>query len=232
MTIYILGTPEETAQELDDRSLDFMIKDIAQVLCNVHHKIIDDKNTCHCFEKDCPLVFEEHEKIPLESIVDITGLSEWILWAQECAANYKYLVELGEKCCAEFFWRFQEYENLEHHKKKEKIDKFNEAIIWSSINVPDLPAIPGMHNSDGRLSDGAFYDYIGKRDNGRFLGTPFPIVMPKRYHQEETAGNMIFGIIHSYQKYYQVQLKKQYNTGKQISPSWTRRQQPTWINLE
>lgn len=40
MTIYILSEdPKETAQFLDDKSLDKMIRDISQVLCNVHYYI-------------------------------------------------------------------------------------------------------------------------------------------------------------------------------------------------
>jgi len=81
MTIYILDNDhKKIAEYLDDKSLDKMIKNIAQVLCDVH-------------------LFKSffHSK----EIKD-----KWSRWARECKANYLYLVELGFTLYSESVFRF------------------------------------------------------------------------------------------------------------------------------
>lgn len=79
MTIYILSeNPQETAQFLDDKSLDKMIHDITLVLKGCHNN----------------------------KFVISSGLNQWTEWGRECRANYLYLVELAELCSRELNYRF------------------------------------------------------------------------------------------------------------------------------
>jgi len=119
--IYILGTPQETAQALDDKSLDRMIKDIAQVLCNVHwldHAIRYSPN------------LERFEK--LENSVPLKEKSlntcSWSQWAKDCEANYLYLVELGLELMVEHVYP----------RCLGPTNKYMEAILWAKGNVPVL----------------------------------------------------------------------------------------------
>lgn len=91
MTIYILDNdPVKCAQSLDDKSLNKMIKDIAQVLCNVHRKIEFDKH--YMYVTNIPLKPTDWD-------------SKWSQWARECRANYLYLVDLLETCLGEYSFR-------------------------------------------------------------------------------------------------------------------------------
>lgn len=117
--IYILDTNlAKCAQMLDDKSLDKMIKNIAQILCNVHYRQSVDSET--------------YINIPLKP-----GKAEgweftckWTKWGSECKANYEYLHKLGWQCLKEKVHRFgcdREWEN------------YRNIVLWAQDNVPDLP---------------------------------------------------------------------------------------------
>jgi hypothetical protein len=114
--IYILDNdPKKCAEALDDKSLDSMIRDIAQVLCNVHHG-----------------TYPQLTNIPLkptrDKIHQAIKLTGWGSWARECRANYLWLVELGDSLAVEYQYRFNKRSN-----------KYMKTFHWARDNVPDLP---------------------------------------------------------------------------------------------
>lgn len=135
MTILILdNSPQAIAESLDDRSLDEMIKSIAQVLCNVHYikkeRIelgLDQGN-----KLEIPFPHIPHRKY--KSYEPIAQLSEW---ARECVANYRWLVELGNECDKEYHYRW-----VHDEIPIEETDIFMiscSAIHWASVYIPELP---------------------------------------------------------------------------------------------
>lgn len=228
MTIYILhNDPKKCAEYLDDKSLDKMIKDIAQVLCNVHCDVtkLSEKEFFETYEPNMPLKgkYPKHEK--------------WSQWTRECKANYLYLVELAETCSRELNYRF---EGLT--EKQIRIEKI---LIWAIDNVPDLPKnyILRENNFEAILK----CDYIESI-------TPLPLVTPKKYIAQwmkdndldigrisNTKSGWNNGSVQSYRNYFQAKLKKildkkSYRKGdirneylKDQLFSWTRRQRPDWV---
>lgn len=128
--IYILDNdPKLTAQYLDDKSFDEMIKDIAQVLCGVHY-----------------FLGKRIEEMPM-SPHNNQSLIKWGDWARECKANYLYLVELGLECINEKATRFgitnPGFGNLvlnDGIRADYKLTRYDKAILWARENVPDLSA--------------------------------------------------------------------------------------------
>lgn len=227
MTIFILDNdPQKIAEYLDDRSLDSMIKDIAQVLTGCHQAIPEYwvfKNTIN------------HLK--------------WIKWARECKANYLYLVDLGISCTEERYHRLGKFvTKREHDVEYESCVEYKElkaeaVIDWANENVPNLP--------DTMQSAGGFY--MDDETAGVFIQLPpitgvtlFPLVIPKKYqpyqlncedHPKE------FEIIVSCRNYYQAKLKpkpcrkhdcclyanKGYCLTNEVK--WTNRSKPDWVQL-
>ncbi len=121
--IYILDQdPRKTAEYLDDKSLDKMIKDIAQALCNVSISLRIDKalSRDNYALSDTPLDYSLDKKI-----------LAWKEWARECEANYLYLVELGMQCGHEI--------NSRGPQNNKKTYNALKGIVWARDNVPDLP---------------------------------------------------------------------------------------------
>jgi hypothetical protein len=151
MTIYILGTLQETAIALDDKSLDQMIKDIAQVLCNVHYleciyTPLNNDQKLSELTKNIPLQLQNNEK-GLTASYD-----SWTQWARECVANYSLLVELALAGSDEWTWRRSD------PKLDPQFHKCHSVIEWLEDNIPDLP-------------DSPFLDLI----------TSLPRIMPNKY---------------------------------------------------
>lgn len=118
--IYILSHDiKEIPKLLDDKSLNTMIKDVAQVLCNVHWKILDFEH----YELDIPLDWSK--KAFNEECI-------WTQWASKCKANYLYLVELLYECLMEYRYRISGH-------------KCYKILCWARDNVPDL-SIKTMSN--------------------------------------------------------------------------------------
>jgi hypothetical protein len=131
-------------QELDDVTLSRQIKNVAQVLCNVHHKII--ANDFAFFDKEAIL---KSNKAPIGIIrYPNSGFNKW---AATCRANYLKLVEMGIAACEEYTFRFSKrgednkwkdagwidfsipyYEELKQHKLQAVIE-------WAASNIPSLP---------------------------------------------------------------------------------------------
>lgn len=248
--IYILDNdPKLTAQYLDDKSLDKMIKDIAQVLCNAHHELnwkqyqLGQKRI-----SDVPMLFTEYGTNK--------GLDEWSQWARECFSNYKYLVELGIECCREFHFRNGEkcdeekvYDGDDHcgawHKMRDVID-------WARDNVPDLPK---QTKSFGGYS---IFGEFKVTEVESCIPTLLPLVMPKRFHEERIVVNEKYETmlipritleqrIQAYRNYYQVKLKQKlqhcnsiFESAHEISGGhgesrieikWTNRNKPEWLEV-
>jgi hypothetical protein len=107
--------PKKCAEMLDDKSLDRMIKDIAQVLCNAHY-FLSEGDYKKNYTAPLPLSAPNNKFIWI-----------WSQWARECVANYKYLTELGIEC------------NYEYQERFNKLHNSNLVIHWAYDNVPDLP---------------------------------------------------------------------------------------------
>jgi len=218
VTIYILDNDlKKIAEALDDKSLNKMIKNIAQVLCNVHHKIGMD--WLRTFDTDNK--WENTQKfrsIPLtKTFLDAPGA--WEDWARECKANYLYLGEFGRELIKEFNFRY----DIPMLKKQECNNFY--AIHWVSHNVPNLPYYFETEHTKEHwtfiISDGSVKDDIK---------TPFPLIMPKKYildgfdpddFDKEGDGQSL--TIQSYRNYYRA------NKLKQNIQKWTRRQKPDWL---
>jgi len=225
VTIYILDNdPELCAQYLDERSLTSCIKDIAQVLCEVH------RYQYRVYDKRLDL-------IPLKHIFSRKDIKNWTKWARQCRANYMYLVYLGLACAEEWNYRFSKPIEL-HEPCNHKVHKFIPIISWARDNVPDLPiAMADQHNN---------YDLnIG-------VTTPPPLVMPNKYLiQDDKLLCEMFGVsrnydlVLSYQNYYQEKLRQQKwkyyskrdSSGEmqhyrsKLEPVWTRRNKPEWLEI-
>lgn len=145
------------ASELDDRTLEEQIKNIGQVLCNVHHAD---------WAKHVPIAKCWKPNVPLEPVLynpyckRPKPVQEWQRWAYECTANYDYLVKLGLACIQECYYRWNEPipENTKY--------KYAEVIEWADKNRPVF-----NYYAD---------EYIG-------LPTPFPLVMPQKYKHNHIA---------------------------------------------
>lgn len=228
--IYILDTdPKKIAEYIDDNSLDNIIKDISQALCNVHYEL-------QMFG------FDKTKEIPLDVSIDYTHHTiEWSLWATKCVANYEYLVELGLECCYEYWFRFvgkcpcceEGYEELDCiclplNGQNELSHKMQKIIDWVQNNIPDLPSkncelchgkrrILCQTHNDGQGYYETCTRCIEKLGDIGFISTgisnkptPFPLVMPKKYinvaHKYQ-QDDMLYCVIDSYRNYYQAKLK-------------------------
>ena len=208
MTIYILDQdPKKCAQYLDDRSLDNMIGDIAQVLCNVHRIL----NSEECKKHNLPLN-PDHRDFILKCQK----------WARECEANYLYFVEIG----ISLIFERNERQDWMGNSRDNFFYKNNKIIEWAGENIPDLPH-SGFYRDEKGLH--SVPDNISTH-----LHTPFPLVMPKKYHFYE-FGNLKPVIIESYRNYYQAKLKQRMD--KMFKDDlhkikWTRREKPEWLDLK
>lgn len=229
MTIFILSEdPAECAKMLDDRSLERMIKSIAQTLLNVH--------------------WYPHRNA-VESYIDIPGIYkevhvEWTQWARSCSANYRYLVRLGIACCREFHYRNSE--KCDEEKVYNGDDncgawhKMRGVFDWARDNEPDLPEVENTNNP-----------HIVRC---MFTGTPLPLVMPKKYIYACPCcqrTRIVECVVKSYRNFYLSKIRKLYekcsncnNTcfdencytcGMQDiadnlnAPTWTKRERPEFL---
>lgn len=247
MTIFILANdPKRRAEYLDDESLDKMIKDISQVLCNVHHDLLDEKENLINKRTDLEIIPSNfhwecmHKEIPLDSIfVSKNGLLEWSRWARECLANYNYLVGLGLLCLFEY--RYVRHGGIKQHK-------FHHVINFARDNVPDLPVgVCTIENGNLKKTP----DTVGEYEAIFGLGiiTPLPLVMPKKYIKADLSnqlnntipGEVFNGTILAYRNYYQGKLKQkqcmkhdaciyaQQKCCLRTKPYWTSREKPEWL---
>jgi hypothetical protein len=110
---------------LDDKLLSNTIKNIAKVLCAVHHVYAEkiEFNIICGVKKNIPLPYYRYK---LEPIADYRD------WAMKCKANYLYLSQLGLVCFMETVYR-----NINNRRIRK--DKYGSALIWARDNVPDLP---------------------------------------------------------------------------------------------
>lgn len=236
MTIYTLSQDHaETARWLDDRSLDKMIKDIAQVLCNVHWYIFIPDLDVISAGKIPPNLFQV-SNIPLRFGMT-QSISRWSQWARECRANYLWLVNLLDHLLWEQIFRF----------KKLHDGKYHEIFKWARDNVPDLPERVKIKQ------------YIGAGYFGEIATdiTP-PVVMPSKYHAltpyskpedcGSSDGGLEIDVFESYRNYYESKLNKKIKSCKSCYgfgfnwasatycdscyPFFTRRQKPEWLKLE
>ncbi len=208
MGIYILDTnSQKIAEYLDDRSLERMIKDIAQVLCNVHWETKPCLN-CDKGNEYCECTCMDNDKAPLK----YTKECEWSHWARESKANYEWLVGLLLRLKFEYQYRFN------------KAHPMLNMISWARDNVPDLPEYE---------IEQVGYDSYGETvtETRELYSTPFPLVMPKRHItirsiSRQGTPDYPEHIIESYRNYYQAKLKAPISFYK-----WTNQQKPDWINL-
>jgi hypothetical protein len=221
MTIYILDNdPKKIPEMLDDKSLERMIKDIAQVLCNVHWK----------------QGFKGCASIPLMPKIDKIDSCKWTQWARECKANYLYLSNLGEEIMTEIYYR----RNNSFNKPQMRWLK---VIRWASDNVPDLY----IRLESGVLVTPELNDMCYKERVGYMSG--FPLVIPKRHIADQhdlIKYTSLNGYIISYRNYYQAKIEKRMKSGlnqcesnsaqwtsydESKLPAWTNREKPVWLNI-
>jgi hypothetical protein len=226
MTIYILDEdPKLCVQALDDESLDKMIKDIAQVLCNIHWEIYWHEGKEVYGDRQLPsmkyLLAEKSKTI-----------HEWAEWARECKSNYIFLIDLLCSLLSELTYRI--YLPLDD-KHNNLWWKYGDIARWMRDNMPNLPLYKELP-SDGSRSQ-------------------LPLVMPKKYSEHTPANRRSnklkiqdkFELYHAYRNYYKAKLRqlkftatKQAarnvvnNTGKSNTvtfPRWTKRKKPEWLAL-
>lgn len=239
--IYILDNdPKNIAKYLDDKSLDRMIKDIAQVLCNVHCSFIAENDSSYKFN--------------IQQIMDIFKLKDyyiktsiklydkWSQWSRERKNNYLYLIEIGFSLYTESVFRFG-------------ITKFNakyrDIIRWCYDNVPDLPECPHGFCSHSKGNDGEDAYGAVNWENKVFIYckekyesiTQFPLITPKRYIVDTDSLDfaLIKHVIESYRNYYRIKLKQKpcrkhdaciyADEDKRFKkiPVWTKRSKPEWL---
>lgn len=229
MTIFILSeNHQETAQFLDDKSLDKMIRDIAQVLCNVHW--LDENNDVDTYN------YPNGIKWPVEWASSADCRCRWTQWARRCKANYLYLVELGLCCCNEQFYR-----------GNRKFHKFSRAISWARDNVPSLKSCTNKEKlcTPECRESSCLWD----REH-----TSVPLIMPIKYmklwyrdsfyHEDDDIKEN--ALINSYRAYYQAKIEQRYNKRPCLGTPhifatvcihciwdswWTNRQKPEFIKI-
>jgi len=226
--IYILDQDlAKSAQALDDKSLDKQIKDIAQVLCNVHeeriakaNKIIENAKqggntelqrnmSFYLMEQlikydiDPPLKYKTNKKLLL-----------WSKWARTCKANYLYLVEYGLVCVFEWEHRHDEkFDNIGW--RKQSINKHLKVLRWARNNVPDLPVKNEKISIPLQLTGTGGFGYFPRKVS--YETTPFPLVIPKKYILfsgftiDSQQPYLEKSIIRSYRNYYQAKLEQYFN---------------------
>jgi hypothetical protein len=237
MTIYILGSQEETAQALDDKSLSRQIKAVSETLCNVHFENLFE-------EDDKPM--SEWSKAKKEKWLSIPGMwdtseDKYLPWARECIANYEWLVRMGLACCEEYSYRFGVVcDHCYGHSPGlrggcgkclgrgvlmwTKLHKLQSVITWCELHRPDLPA--------GEI-------------------TPFPVCVPEEHKALAPYFDMNYqlAVRVSYRNYYRAKLenlnqcdgcksgnhKQPLPSGSiacqkdKYTPVWTKRQRPEWL---
>ena len=224
--IYILDQDlAKSAQALDDKSLDKQIKDIAQVLCNVHeeriakaNKIIENAKqggntelqrnmSFYLMEQlikydiDPPLKYKTNKKLLL-----------WSKWARTCKANYLYLVEYGLVCVFEWEHRHDEkFDNIGW--RKQSINKHLKVLRWARNNVPDLPVKNEKISIPLQLTGTGGFGYFPRKVS--YETTQFPLVIPKKYivakfdpKDFDKNGHDQSLTIQFYRNYYQDKLKQ------------------------
>lgn len=220
--IYILDNdPKLAASYLDDKSLDSMIKDISQVLCNVHHAELYKKNQETKIDRTVFQIVEDYNRLetnlPLKYKQNKGQWGKWTQWARECKANYLYLCDLCWELEKEHRYRFNKYKNLGF-------------LNYARDNVPDLPVKCRSYN---------------------YGMTDIPLVMPEKYfalkfeevyikdHREPYKTQLI---IQSYRNYYQAKLEQKYmradcGCAHACDCPWenpikfTNRSKPTWLEI-
>lgn len=229
MTIFILSQDHaETAKWLDNRSLDKMIKDIAQVIVTaatwekIHEYEIEKAMTEKAL-KNIPK--NKTSAINMKSMTQIKielKYDDWVHFSRKCRANYLWLVSLLDHLLWEKIFRF----------KKLHDGKYHEIFKWARDNVPDLPERVKIKQ------------YIGAGYFGEIATdiTP-PVVMPRKYHAltpyskpedcGSSDGGLEIDVFESYRNYYQARLnRKEPFMQFKRKDVWTRRQKPEWLKLE
>lgn len=239
--IYILSNDaQECAKLLDDKSLDAMISDIAQVLCNVHSLSTLGRSTMdmkieerkRMFE--CPLAPKFKTEFDGDKYKVI--FSDWDKWCMQCLANYNVLLAYARACCTEYRLRF--INETDPTKRMFPKHKHHDVIAWCGENKPMLPR-----------------EYEKSGHGYTELAAAMPLVMPEKYIVYSVgygvAGDMKKNIIESYRAYYKAKLKKmarkecpvcygsvevgvwcEYCDNKGYitqAPTFTRREIPEWL---
>ncbi len=215
--IWILGTPEETAKALDDRSLDKQIKAIAQTLCSVHWSHAKEAYLPNC-NGDTEYKFNT-DRIPLnpKNFTD-----EFTQWTGTCRANYSKLVDMGIEACKEAEYRYM-------HKSyfgKPLKHKLQPVIEWCKSNCPELP--------DSSITSFPItipVDYWVAED-------PFPVcdlvASHKKYYRAKLPPENLTCTYKNFcpnaKNGLHNNIPHSYRNPK--APTWTRRPIPCWLILE
>ena len=241
--IYILDEDtEKCAQFLDDKSLDKMIKTIAQTLYNVHYFPLAEQNEHYKISqliKETGKMYSKRSKaIKYQKTAGLMLDDKWTQWALQCKANNRYLIRLGIDCCREYHCRYADKCDMElyhcgaWHKMRDVID-------WDGVNTPNLQYYFETKSTKE-------YWYFEPSDNSikESDKTPFPLLMPKKYIPAISQDIPIE--IRAYRNYYSFKLNKKMNdpndfhdnaqdvknVGCLHSIKWTNREKPSWIVFE
>lgn len=212
--IYILDEdPKKCASYLDDKSLNQQIKDIAEILC-----LVCTWNTTFGQYTEIPLNYYKDD-VPLKRILIPKWMFSWAKWAEECKANYMYLVELLNKCLLEYHLRF--VPKTPYCRESKYFMKWDKIYRWARDNVPDLPIIwtkAILPSDDINLGD----------------RTSLPLIMPKKYihecfkYAQPQALDRDIMLVKSYRNFYQAKLRQRKRNPK---ATYTNREKPEWVNL-
>jgi hypothetical protein len=205
MTIYILDEdPKKTAEYLDDKSLNRMIKDIAQVLCSVHY--------------DLQMVgLEKNSKIPIDVSRDYTQYTaQWTLWSTECKANYQYLVDIGINLINEYNFRF----SLIFHK-------YADIIEWGRDNVPNLPYKCRCKTAPICMSNECeeYPTELPLVMPKKYIATQANLI------EHKLLDGYVISYRKYYQNNLKCHFKRYHCTEREMTWAWTNREKPEWINL-
>lgn len=181
MIYYLHEDAAECANMLDDKTLDKQIDVIVLTLDKIHHPHVNiDKK-----------------------------IQQYSVWASECLANYKKLVDMGLACCDEYKFRFSQGITQEQPLVKEH--KLQPVIEFARDNVPDLP----IHHFDiGTPAEVAINIPFTRDEIKNGKATPYPLCVPEKYYildieprfREETITKCEINIIASYRNYYRAQI--------------------------
>lgn len=207
MTIYLLDyDPIRCAQMLDDVSLDEQIKEIALILDELHYYLNEKKLHGHY----CATFYNY--------------INTFVLWANECKANYECLVDLLGVYLEEMLYRSEPEHSRTYYNKYQLIYE------WARDNVPDLPIKKGIYLQKTVINN----EIINKQLVEKEEGTEFPLAVPKKYTtylNNKSEAIVFYGqvipsrvitkltITAAYRYYYKAKHKNK----------WTKRERPYWL---